>query len=75
MKALFAAVITVVSLAGVATAATVDAEDILKQFTVVALGNHTSTSHMVGSVYVGGDFTAAQSGASRTRRSPTRTAR
>ncbi|HLS19212.1 MAG TPA: collagen-binding domain-containing protein, partial [Paracoccaceae bacterium] len=60
MRILLAA-LTAMSIGGSAAAATIDAEDMLKSFTVIALGNYELNSHTPGAVYVGGDFKAGHS--------------
>src|SRR5690625_4653450 len=55
------AAVAAMSIGGSAAAAVIDAEDMLRSFTVIALGDYELHSHTPGSVYVGGDFKASQS--------------
>lgn len=57
MRMLIAAV-AAISIGSSAVAAVIDAEEMLKSFTVIALGDYELTSHTPGSVFVGGNFTA-----------------
>lgn len=60
MKRLFfsslAGMLSVVFAAGIAFATSLDAQGVLQQFNVVTLGDATSTSHVDGRAYVGGDL-------------------
>src|SRR5690625_2222187 len=58
MRILLAA-LTAISIGGSAAAASIDAEDMLKSFTVIALGKYELNSHTPGAVYACRDFKAA----------------
>src|SRR5690625_3967651 len=59
MRILLAA-LAALSIGSSAAAAVIDAEDMLKSFTGIALGDYKLNAHTPGSVYVGGDCTASQ---------------
>lgn len=52
---------TAISGASMASAAGLDAQDLISGFTVVSLGDFSAqqTDHIEGTIYVGGDYTAA----------------
>lgn len=54
MRTLIAAT-AAMAFCGAANAATIDAVDMLKSFTVIALGDYEVTSHAPASIFVGGD--------------------
>lgn len=50
----------VLAISGPAAALTLGAADILEQFNAVSLGDYTSSSHVDGAAYVGGNLVASQ---------------